>query len=85
MDVAPVESPCLDGRLMPFATFDHRRRTAFDPSSIRVADQWDIVNPDTGFRVTHTFASFITNKVWAWIDRNRPVWLDEFGADCQTS
>lgn len=76
LDVAPVERLRVDGGKIPFATFDHQHRVAFDPSSINVADQWDIVNAETGFLVTHTMASFITNKVWAWVDRGKRIWID---------
>ena len=81
LEVLPVHSLKLNSRDLLFATFDHEHHVAFNTSSRNVADEWDIVNVCTGFLITHTFASFITNKTWAWIDRQRPVWLDEFGSE----
>lgn len=67
----------IGDRLIHLATFDKEHRLAFDVSEVNQADQWSIVNADTGYRVTFSMASFWTNKVWAWIDRRRTVWEEE--------
>ncbi|AKQ70393.1 hypothetical protein A176_007305 [Myxococcus hansupus] len=60
--------------LMHFATFDDTHRLGFDLRRRNEADQWDILNVETGFRVTLTMASFWSNKVLAWVDKRRAVW-----------
>ena len=60
-----------------FATFDQKHRICFDTTKINNAEQWDILNLDTGFTVTLTMASFWTNKIWAWIDSKRTIWKEE--------
>lgn len=65
-----------DSRIV-FAVFDRRHRLAFDCSYVNAAGQWDILNAADDYRVTLTFSSFWSNKMWAWIDSRRPVWRRE--------
>ncbi len=81
LEVLGVDALQRDGDLIEFATFDRSSCVAFDITQLNDAGEWDIINHATGFRVTHTLASFLTNKTWAWIDRQRPVWRDEFGVE----
>lgn len=81
LEVHPIAWLRIDRTTIPFGTFDNQHRVAFDLSSINVAGQWDIVNPETGFLITRTMVSFISNKIWAWVDRGRQVWREEDHAD----
>ena len=60
-----------------FATADGTDRICFDCSRFNEAGQWDIIEPETGNRITYTMASFWTNKMWKWIDRRLRFWLGE--------
>ena len=60
-----------------FATFDKNHRIGFNTAELNAAEQWDIINMETEFKLTLTVASFWSNKIWGWIDRRRPVWQDE--------
>jgi len=64
--------------LMHFAVFDNKHIIAFDTNSINNAEQWNIVNRDTGYLVTLTMASFWANKIWAWLISQRTIWKEEF-------
>lgn len=60
-----------------FAKFNNEFEVAFDISRINRADQWNIVNIENGFCVTLTMASFWSNKIPAWIIRERKIWDKE--------
>lgn len=60
-----------------FAYIDKNIRIAFDLNHKNEAGEWNIINPDNDHVITKTFASFLTNKVWAWIDRGRKIWSEE--------
>ncbi len=79
LDVFGAKVLQKDGELVKFAIFDQSNCVAFDTSQLNDAGEWDIINLATGFRLTHTLASFMTNKTWAWIDWRRPVWRDDSG------
>ena len=66
VDFHPPAAPGTLRALSERLGFDLRRRND--------AEQWDILNVDTGFRVTLTMASFWSNKVLAWVDKRRAVW-----------
>ncbi|NMO19599.1 SMI1/KNR4 family protein [Pyxidicoccus fallax] len=65
-----------DGRIA-FAEFAGRHRLVFLANQLNPAQEWSIANAETGFVVTLTMASFWSNKVFAWLDRQRPVWGPE--------
>lgn len=50
----------------------------FNTSELNTADEWDIICKYNDYLITKTLASYLTNKVWAWIDRGREIWKDEF-------
>lgn len=50
---------------------------AADLRKINEANEWDIINYDTKYVITKTFASFFANKVWAWVDCNKAIWKEE--------
>lgn len=60
-----------------FATIANQHDLCFDVSNLNQADQWDIVPAATGYRVTLTMASFWSNKLWAMLVKNQPVWEGE--------
>lgn len=51
---------------------------AFDRNKINEAGEWDIINLDSSFVITKTLSSFLNNKIWAWLERSREIWKDEF-------
>ena len=51
---------------------------AFDRNRINEAGEWDIINLDNSFVITKTLSSFLNNKIWAWLERSREIWKDEF-------
>lgn len=63
-------------RRLHFTTLDEERHLYFDVSQINNAGQWNIV-ADEDYLVTMTMASFWSNKIWAWVERKRPIWRDE--------
>jgi hypothetical protein len=65
-----------DGELV-FACFDSRHEVVLRSSRLNCANQWDIVTRGSGFVITHTMASFVANKLLAWVNRGRAVWGEE--------
>jgi len=72
-----IDIELFDNRYLIFALMDKEVRICFDTSCINNAGEWDIINYNDKYLITKTLASFITNKVWAWIDRGRIVWKEE--------
>ena len=66
-----------DQSRIQFATADDADRICFDCSCFNEAGQWDIIEPETGDRITYTMASFWSNKMWKWIDRRLRFWRGE--------
>ncbi len=76
VEVWPVARLTVDSaRRLPFAVFDQRHVLAFAARARNAADQWDIVAIASGAVVTKTMAGFWSNKLFAWIDKRREVWL----------
>ena len=63
--------------LLEFAKFNGSEPVGFDYSQTNQADQWNIVSVNTNYVITFTIASFLTNKIWAWLHRNREIWAEE--------
>lgn len=78
LEIKSIEDLITDetGKII-FAIFDKRHHICFDVSKNNAASQWDISNYDTGFIVTLTMASFWTNKIFAWLDKQRTIWKEE--------
>ncbi len=64
------------GQRLVFARFDRVEAIAFDTAAENEAAQWNIVHLQTGYLVTLTLASFLTNKLFAWVRRGRRIWED---------
>ncbi|WP_375758507.1 hypothetical protein [Corallococcus exercitus] len=76
--IRPLEELVLaPGGRLSFADFDFQHTLAFAVDAVNEAGEWDIVNAKTGFKVTLTMASFWSNKVFAWVMRQRPIWAEE--------
>ncbi len=74
LEVLPLEQLALTNKpRLHFAVIDHAQHLYFDISHRNAADQWDIITAG-GARVTFTLASFWSNKLWAWVDKKRPIW-----------
>ena len=76
--ILPLNDLSVDDQSrMHFATADDVNRICFDCSRLNEAKQWDIIDPETGSRITFTMSSFWTNKMWKWIDRRLAFWRGE--------
>lgn len=60
-----------------FATVDKSHSLYLDVSTLNAAGQWDICVVETNYRVTLTLASFWSNKLWAWVEKKRPIWQEQ--------
>lgn len=63
--------------LIHFATVNDEHHLCFDTSNVNQANQWTILNCETGYLLTYTMASFWTNKIWNWIVKQRTIWKEE--------
>ena len=73
--ILPVDELSVDDQSrIHFATANGICRICFDSSRVNEANQWDIIEPETGYRITYTLASFWTNIMWKWIDRRLEFW-----------
>ena len=80
MEVLPLARLAfVTSHRLHFAMVDGHHILCFDTSALNVADQWDIVTQASDYRITFTMASFWSNKLWAWIDKRRPIWGPEPG------
>lgn len=83
-----VESPALrieriedlrkdkEGRI-PFCRIGQDIILSFVANKINEAGQWSIQNHETSYVVTKTMASFWSNKIFGWLDRERHIWEPE--------
>jgi hypothetical protein len=67
----------MEHRYLHFANINVVEKICFDMSKQNEAKEWDIINLSNNFLITKTISSFMTNKVWAWIDRGREIWKEE--------
>jgi len=72
------EMKVVNSRYLLFARMNENQNICFDMHKLNSASEWDIVNYENGFVITKTSSSFLTNKIWAWIDRSRTIWMQEF-------
>lgn len=81
LQVLPIEELRRSGDgLIRFATLDHCHHLALDSENSNEAGQWSVVSEATGYVVTLTFASFWSNKIFAWLDKRRKIWLSDYAA-----
>lgn len=76
--LSPQEFKIIDDKYLLFSIIDNKYLIGFDMRFINEAGEWNIVNIENHFIITKTLSSYLTNKLWAWIDRNRTIWDNEF-------
>lgn len=81
LKVFELENLHLVDKRIHFAIVGEGHNLYLDTSRINNADQWDIVVDESDYIVTLTFASFWSNKIFAWVDKQRTIWKEEFFAD----
>lgn len=67
----------IENRFLMFSKINDIELICFDTKNINTANEWNIVNYTNNFLITKTIESYITNKIWAYIDRDREIWKDE--------
>lgn len=60
-----------------FALINENQKICFDVTNLNAAGEWDIIGLENEYLITKTLASFLTNKIWAWVDRSRTIWKEE--------
>ena len=76
--IYPLASFVMNSGLLIFAECNGGVRLAFDTSERNEADQWSILNADTGYRVTYTLGSFCCIHGWTWLLKRRPIWFHAY-------
>lgn len=71
------ELELIDEKYLFFALINENQKICFDVTSLNAAGEWDIVELENKYLITKTLASFLTNKIWAWVDRSRTIWKEE--------
>lgn len=74
LEIYPLEGLVKDHEFIYFAMINSKHKLCFDCKGLNAAGQWDIINSRDSYIVTLTFASFWSNKIWAWIDKKRAIW-----------
>lgn len=67
----------INERYLWFSTINKSKQICFDTKCLNSAKEWDIVNLENKFVITKTISSYMTNKIWAWVDRGRNIWDEE--------
>ena len=71
------EIKIIDDKYLFFAVVNDTVKICFVISHLNTAGEWDIVEFENKYVITKTLASFLTNKVWAWVDRAKTIWKQE--------
>lgn len=77
VEILDVQHLYRDGSFIVFCKINEIHRLCFDVSCLNEADQWNILNYETGYLVTKTMASFWSNKMIAWLRKRREIWAEE--------
>jgi hypothetical protein len=78
LEILSIENmSIIENRYLHFSTINSVEKIYFDMSKTNSANEWNIINLSNNFEITLTIGSFLTNKVWAWIDRGREIWKEE--------
>jgi hypothetical protein len=77
LEIYEINKLNISDGILEFALFNGKYPVGFDISHINDAGQWSIINVETKFVITQTMASFLTNKIWAWLLRGRKIWAEE--------
>ncbi len=77
LEIFPIETLTKENGAIHFSNMNHNIKICFDCTGLNDAEQWNILNCKDRYVITLTFASFWSNKIWAWIDKKREVWKQE--------
>lgn len=77
LEIKSLSELVIEQSKIEFAVINKQHSLSFDLSGTNDAGQWDIINSKTKFIVTKTMASFWSNKIFAWLDKRRPIWQEE--------
>jgi len=77
LHVLPLNKLVANSGIVTFAIFKGTHKLGFEITELNHCDQWNIVNVDTNFLVTHSMSSFWANKIWAWLRSQRTIWQEE--------
>ena len=73
--ILPLDAMTLDRGYLVFCMCNRSVRLGFDTRTINEAGQWNIVNVDSGYRLTLTIGSFWSMHMWTWVVKWRPIWF----------
>jgi cell wall assembly regulator SMI1 len=76
--IYPIERLVVESGLLLFAECGGGVRLAFDTTMRNEANQWSIVNADTGYQITYTLGSFYCTRIWTWIIKRQPIWFHPY-------
>jgi len=77
-EVLPIsEVRFLNEKLLWFSNINITKKICFNTEKLNSAGEWDIVCFETNYLITKTLASYISNNLWAWVERERKIWNDE--------
>lgn len=77
-ELLPIEQfRLINDKYLYFATVNHIEKLGFNILQTNVAGEWDIVNTNNDFRITYTLGSFLTTKIWRWINWGKEIWQEE--------
>ena len=77
-ELLPIEKfKLMNDRYLHFSNINHTKMLGFDISQINEAGEWDIRNISSDFLITYTLGSFLTTKIWRWINYGKEIWQEE--------
>ena len=76
MNLTIIYRTIVNNQYLQFAIIDDII-IAIDIQKTNEAKEWNIINYNTKYLITKTLESFFSNKVWAWLDRQRTIWKEE--------
>jgi hypothetical protein len=77
-EILPIsEIKLLNGKLLCFSIINRSEKICFDTEKLNSAGEWDIVEFKSNYVITKTLSSYISNKLWAWVERDRKIWDEE--------
>ena len=81
-ELLPIEKfRLINDRYLHFATINYTEKLGFNISQKNVAGEWDIMNINNDFLITYTLGSFLTTKIWRWINYGKEIWQEEYATN----
>jgi hypothetical protein len=68
----------VENSLVHFATFDNNKQICFEIENLNEAQEWNIIEKETKYKLTLTISSFWSNKIWKWLENEKKIWKDAF-------